>query len=47
MKIILELMQIGSDKEWFLVVDRPGVQERNWIFRKKEVEELIKKLRSL
>ena len=47
-QINIKLEKIGNSKEWFLIVDKDGSQERGWLIgRKKEVEKIIKQLMDL
>jgi len=47
-KITLELKNIGSNKDWLLVIDYDDKsQERGWVFRKQEIEKFVKELRKL
>jgi hypothetical protein len=39
-KITIELSKIGSDEEWFVVVDKTESQERFWVIVKEHRDRL-------
>lgn len=45
MTITLTQEKMGDELKWFAVIDKPGVQERFWIFHDSDIESIVKILK--